>query len=147
MAELRSTLRITGVVNGKRINYSHTYTMEDVYDAGVHDTEFGGTQMYNNSGAGGSQIVFSQDTPNYLLMVNRSAFGASQARLISSGGDTNFNLVPNALVLLTGTLGITAPGSTITNIALNDLDGVVKGPINPLPIGTLSILAAFNAST
>ena len=147
MADLTSTITISGSVNGKRISFTHSYVMEDVYDVGVHDREDAGVTINTNNTGGGEAVTFSQDTPNYMLACNRSAIGVSLCNITSSGGSTIFILAPNSLVCLTGTAGLTAPGSIITNITLQDPDSISADNYPPMVPGRMSIFVAFNAST
>ena len=81
MANLVSTLTISGSVNGKKINVSHTYTMEDVYDAGTHDRSVLSVSpsIYSGDNPGGNEITFNQDTPNYFMIVNKDTHGVAKA--------------------------------------------------------------------
>ena len=53
MANLVSTLRIAGRIGNRSISFTHTYTMTDVYDAGLRNSS-GGT--FDTSYLGGNNV-------------------------------------------------------------------------------------------
>ncbi len=143
MADLTSTLTISGSVNGKKINVSHTYTMEDVYDAGTHDRSVLSVSpsIYSGDNPGGNEITFNQDTPNYFMIVNKDTHGVAKAVI----GTLELYLTPGMFFVLTGTAGLYLTTSTDTDFALVDVSGVTVEPVTPFPSGSIQLLAAFNA--
>lgn len=148
MAELVSTLRISGSVNGKKINFTHTYTLEDVYDAGVNDVEFDSAYILANaSTVGGTQVAFEQNTPNYLLAVNNDTVGTSILDITLTGGTTYIYLQPKCFTCLTGTQGISTGAASSTDIADESVTSITNTAIPPITGGRFSVLLAFNSTT
>lgn len=144
---MTSTLTIVGNVNGRKINVTHEYVMEDVYDAGVHFREGDTQTLMTSNTAGGEEITFSQDTPNYLMCSNASTFGVSRVDINGSSSVVGFYLPPGGLFCLTGRLGLVMATSSSTSITLEDVASVVPTSVPPMPPGRISLFVAFNAST
>ena len=74
MADLTSTIRITGTIDGRKIDFSHTYTLENIYDAGQRTYgSFGWTGPYvGTSPSRSAPPYYLQDCPTYLLLRNTS---------------------------------------------------------------------------
>ena len=75
MADLVSTLTMSGRIGTRTISFTHQYTLEDVYDAGQRVTE--GPASYNDyvsDGAndGNGPPTFIQFSPSYIMMVNEA---------------------------------------------------------------------------
>lgn len=144
MADLVSTLTISGSVNGKKINVSHTYTMEDVYDAGTHDREaLAVGNIYTGNTGGGNEICFNQDTPNYFMCVNKDTHGAAFVTI----GTVNLYLTPGMFFTTTGTAGLVLSTASATSISLSDVGTVYALPITPFPPGAIQLLVAFNGAS
>jgi len=149
MATLKSTLSIRGIVNGRSVNIEHTFTLEDVYDAGYHAREFGNQQyLITGNNAEGDAVTFTQDTPQYLLAVNRDTYGVDALRL---SGTTmvaiDFLMPPNAIMCIGGTQGIAYAGTSATSISLASLDTLHLTPLSMLPAGSTSVLVAYVGTT
>ena len=149
MADLTSTLTITGTVNGRSVSISHTFTLEDVYDAGSLDEEGVGREHLM-----AARLAFNQNNPNYLACVNKDAFGVTEMVFATSGSTINFTLNPGAIVCLTAAegTGLLLDTATGTGITLEDLatltsDNVHTGTGALLPFGRISTIAAFQATT
>ena len=149
MADLTSTLTITGTANGKAISITHTFTLEDVYDAGAVDEEGTGAEYFVD------QLLFNQNNPNYLMFANRDAAGVTAINLTGSGGsELNFVLPPGALACLTAAegTGLFLDTTTATGITLERLANMVSNPVTGatgalLPSGRINALMAFQATT
>jgi hypothetical protein len=149
MATLKSTLSIRGIVNGRSVNIEHTFTLEDVYDAGYHAREFGNQQsLITGNTSGGDPVTFTQDTPQYLLAVNRETYGVDALRLSGTTMvDIDFLMPPNAIMCIGGTQGIAYAGTSATSISLASLDTLLLQPLSQLPPGRTSILVAYVGTT
>lgn len=152
MSTLTSTIAITGTINGRSINISHTYTNADIIDAGVMSEE-GVGQQHLITGGDGANNSFVQTNPEYLAMVNKDAHGVTQMIMSTSGGDINFYLLPGTIAVLTSSpgTGIALATGTGTSIALGDLTSITSDPVTvngaALMQGRISSLAAFATTT
>ena len=153
MADLTSTLTITGTVNGRAVSITHAFTLEDVYDAGVVDDQETG-QTHVAPGGGGALTMFNQNNPNYLMAANRDACGCTQERISAGGNDHNFNLSPGQLFCLTAAegTGMVLSTSSATSIALDDVTAVELQPIitstgGLMQYGRINSLSAYQATT
>jgi len=149
MATLKSTLSIRGIVNGRSVNIEHTFTLEDVYDAGYHAREFGNSQyLITGNTSGGNAVTFPQDTPQYVLAVNRDTYGVDALRLSGTGiVNIDFLMPPNAIMCIGGTQGIAYAGTSATSITLGPLDTLELTPLSMLPSGSTSVLVAYVGTT
>ncbi len=148
MANLVSTLRISGRIGNRSISFTHTYTMEDVYDAGLRNSS-GGT--FDTSYLGGNNVnaeeyLYLQDTPNYLLMANTNPQFPVVFNITSASAPiAEFALAPGAFCILGavgGMLNLTnATGST----TLLDVGNVYGSGMPGFPSGTPAVFMAFNA--
>lgn len=152
MSTLTSTIAITGTINGRSINISHTYTNEDIIDAGVMSEE-GVGQQHIATGGDASNNSYIQANPEYLAMVNKDAHGVTKMIMNTSGGDINFYLLPGTIAVLTSSpgTGIALATGTGTSIALGDLTNITSNPVTingaVLMQGRVSSLAAFATTT
>ncbi len=149
MADLTSTLTITGTVNGRSVSISHTFTLEDVYDAGSLDEEGVGREHLI-----AARLAFNQNNPNYLACVNKDAFGVTEMVFTTSGSTISFTMNPGAIVCLTSAegTGLLIDTSTGTGITLEDLTFLISDSVEAssgaiLPFGRISTIAAFQATT
>ena len=74
MADLTSNIRITGTIDGRKIEFAHEYTLENIYDAGQRTH---GNWGYTGHYVGASPSTsappsYLQDTPTYVLLRNTS---------------------------------------------------------------------------
>lgn len=149
MADLRSTLTITGTVNGRAVSITHEFTLVDVYDAGVVDEEGTGASYL------GGEVIFNQNNPNYLMFANRDVSGVTQIALTGSGTSViNIPLNPGAIVCLTAAegTGLILDTTSATSIALEDLQSMESGqPVmatgGVLQYGRINALFAYQATT
>ncbi len=73
MADLTSNIRITGTIDGRKIEFAHEYTLENIYDAGQRTWgTFGWTGPYVGASPSTTPPSYLQDTPTYLLLRNTS---------------------------------------------------------------------------
>lgn len=73
MADLTSNIRITGTIDGRKIEFAHEYTLENIYDAGQRTwATFGWTGPYVGASPSTTPPSYLQDTPTYLLIRNTS---------------------------------------------------------------------------
>jgi hypothetical protein len=149
MATLKSTLSIRGIVNGRSVNIEHTFTLEDVYDAGYHAREYGNQQsLIVGNSTEGDPVTFPQDTPQYVLAVNRDTYGLDALRMAGTTMvDVDFLMPPNAIMCIGGTQGIAYAGTSATSITLASLDTLTLVPLSQLPPGRTSILVAYVGTT
>lgn len=143
MADLTSTLTITGVVNGKKILFTHEFVDEDVYDAGMHVQEGSGQRLLTD-GSGAGAIAFMQNSPAYLLATNKDTYGVSK---LVMGIGVNINLPPGGLICTTATQGLALSSSTDTDFVLDDLNTLTPDTVPGLPHGRAAIMVTFNNVT
>lgn len=150
MADLTSTLAITGTVGGRTINIQHTMTLADIYDAGVYREETVGTDHATMNGAGPNNS-YAQNSPNYLLLLNTDPHGLSDFDL--TGPNISIHMLPNTVAVLNATAGMALETNSNSSIALVDLDVLtsdsttgVSGGMS-VPVGRLVSLIAFTTST
>lgn len=153
MADLTSTVTITGVINGRRIAVSSTCTYEDIVDVGTtQDAAY--SPSYTTMGFGtNTALVFSQDCPDYLLAINRSTSEAAMLGLEISGGAATYllHLPPGGFAVLNQSAngeGMIMVDNSATNI---DLLEVQKAEAASIPtygfVCNIDILAATKATT
>lgn len=147
MADLVSTLRITGRIGNRSISFTHTYTMTDVYDAGLRNSSgaASSSSYLGGSNVVGEQYLYLQDTPNYLLMANINpqfpvvfnvtSSSAPIIEIICAAGSFCILGAVSGMVNLTN-----ATGST----TLLDVGNVFGNGLDGFPMGTPSIFMAFN---
>lgn len=148
MADLVSTLRITGRIGNRSISFTHTYTMTDVYDAGLRNSSGAASDAsyLGGNNVNAEQYLYLQDTPNYLLMANISPQFPVVFNITSSSAPiAEMVLVPGSFAILgavSGMLNLTnATGST----TLLDVGNVFCSSVPGIPIGTSAVFMAFNA--
>ena len=144
MADLTSTLSISGTVNGRRISIDHVYTMENAYDAGVHYREGVQGTLMTGDAPNGSAVTFVQDTPNYMLVANHSQYGVGECLMSLSGSQVSFMLPPGGLACLTGRLGLALATTSATSTSVEDVSSIVMNDVQPYPPGRLSLMVGFN---
>ena len=151
MADLTSTITITGIVGGKKIDHSHVWTIEDVYDVGTFDMDAPALSPSIGSGADGSE-TFKQDSPTYLFAANKSVAHSGLLHLTPTGAakEMYLMLLPGQFVILgehtNGTGLMNTSGSTTTTLLeiekvqfdkIADIGKVIKG----------AALVAYQATT
>ena len=147
MADLVSTLRITGRIGNRSISFTHTYTMEDVYDAGLRNSSGAASSAsyLGGNNVNAEQYLYLQDTPNYMLMANiNPQFPVVFNITSSSAAIAEIICAPGSFCILgavSGMLNLTnATGST----TLLDVGNVFGSSLQGFPMGTPSIFMAFN---
>lgn len=130
MADLTSTIAITGSINGRKINVTSSMTLEDIYDAGITIPDDAG-MAYSSIGFGGNDaaLSFTQDCPTYLFSANRSPSETAAVALENAAGtDVRYLvLAPGQFAILgeyTNGAGMVNASATATNITLQELNGV-----------------------
>lgn len=93
MADLTSTIRISGTLNGQKISVTSTMTLEDVYDTGMGQQGDTTDNMISAGFAAEGTVRFVQDTPTYLFVCSRSTCETSMVELVNTGATTSRYLV------------------------------------------------------
>lgn len=149
MADLTSTLRISGTINGRKIDFEHTYTIEDVYDAGTHIA----TQQNSDSSFGAEDAAatgvwgYLQDTPNYMLFKNDSRQWWQTFGLNNSTQYGAISIPPQGFAILhavTGAFNVTNASGETTLLDVEDI-GTASGYAPGSALGIPTIYLAFNA--
>lgn len=85
MADLTSTIKITGTINGQKISVTSVMTLTDIYDAGV--SQPGDSELsFSTIGFGTVKAAtFEQDCPSYLFVTNRSPSEPSLVKMTNTG--------------------------------------------------------------
>ena len=122
MADFTSAIRISGVLDGRTINVTHTYLVEDVDDI-FHITARASRSLQP------SYTGFEYDYPSYLLMINRSKAGEFVVKMEDSVGPTvmGTNLHPGEFCVLAPdtALGPFNVSSTATTTTYLDCDSIL----------------------
>ena len=101
MADLTSIISISGNVGGKSISFTHTYTMEEVSDAGaVFGATDGRTDGASPAQSGLRQIRTRSGEINFLTAQNKSTKVPSFIGLNPSGIGCALSLLPGQSVVL-----------------------------------------------
>ena len=144
MANLTSRIAIVGNVGGRGINFTHTYTVEDVYDAALRTS----SKAFNyDSLVGTDNVVPFQDTPNYLLLSNTHPQFPVVFGMATSGNTMKVVCQPNSFAILHATTALGILDTSNGTTALLDVSNVSGNALQGLSNGQASVLAAFNAST
>ena len=101
MADLTSNIRITGMIDGRKIEFAHEYTLENIYDAGqrTYGTWGWSVQYVAPFPSTSAPPSYVQDTPTYLLLRNTSV--NYPCRVNFDGiNDLDFWLWPGQTVIL-----------------------------------------------
>ena len=80
MADLTSTVTITGIVNGRRLSISHTCTVQDVYDAGLILSDNSGANPAAYAGTA-SNITLAQGSPSFIFVRSNTVSTPSLVQL------------------------------------------------------------------
>ncbi len=100
MADLTSNIRISGTIDGRKIEFSHEYTIEDIYDAGQRTYgNWGWTGPYVGVSPSTTPPSYVQDTPTYLLLRNTSLLYPTEVEFDGIAG-LLFWLWPGQTVIL-----------------------------------------------
>ena len=151
MANLTSTITITGAIGGRKVDISHTYTVEDVYDAFSRHTAANagsvGGFMSRQSDAG--TYGYAQNSPNYVFMANASVSGISVIDFSLSGPvSAGIVLMPLHFCILHGINGFMDVSGVSGNTAMRDLlDLGTSTGISGFQTGIPKVFAAFFATT
>lgn len=149
MSTLTSTITVSGTIAGRKINFSHEYTIENVYDAGQ--------RTYGNWGWSGPYVAeqlnslppaYLQDTPTYLLLRNTSSLYPSEVTITGISGFV-FWLWPNQTVIINSNTASSGTGNYTNGsgaTTLLDFEGVEFDNINTGNYGgSPYAMFAFNA--
>lgn len=146
MADLTSTITITGTINGRKISFSHTYTMEDVYDAG---TRLCG-QALNESNvlaneANAGTIGWLQDTPNFIALRNSNTQYWEKFILNTASPGIGLCLAPGQTAILNGTTGVGNLSNGTGSTTLRDVTEITTTTYTGQAHANPSVFVAFNA--
>lgn len=152
MADLTSTLRIQGTIGGRVVNFSHTYTISDVYDVALRSSGHAfnyDSFMGEEDGAAQTQNVFYfQDTPNYLAMAATHPQFPTVFNLETSGtNDVRLVCAPGAFVVLHANTAMISQNTTNGGTTLNDVENIGVNALQGFPNGQANVMAVFNAVT
>jgi hypothetical protein len=103
MADLTSIISISGNVGGKRIAFSHTFTLEDVDDAGAyHGGALGVGGAYDDGSGAAEDVNFFNGRLCYVLGQNISTLTQANLTLYDDGGPITIglNLFPGQFAVL-----------------------------------------------
>ena len=144
MANLTSVVRIIGNIGGRSINYSHTYILEDVYDVVQTSADPSAlTGSIANADDGGEANV-PQAGFDYLFFRNNSPQHCSGINLVATSETAG-------LICSPGQFGIMCSNETGeffgTNGTLINVEAISAAPIVNTCNGSISLLAAYTAST
>lgn len=149
MADLTSTIKITGTINGRKIDFEHTYTITDVYDAGTHiATQLNNDASFAAEDAAGTGVWgYLQDTPNYMLFKNDSRQWPQIFELGTNGQDCAISVPPQGFALLAATTGCCNLTNAAGNTTLLDVEQITTGNgyATGAGLGVPTIYLAFNA--
>ena len=155
MADLTSTISISGTIGGKSYKRSSVFTLEDVYDYGQATADDTLSAMasasFRSTNAAG--MNFSQDCPSYLLAANNSVSQAGMLSMNNPGGSKLMSLIlaPGQFVVLleyTQGAGIITTNTTASTSKLEEIDDANFGTI--ADIGKKikgALFVAFQATT
>lgn len=149
MADLTSIIRITGNIGGRTLNFSHTYTLEDVYDVVQTSADPAvGTGTIGNNEEAAQEAIMPQAGFDYLFFRNNSPQHYSGIGLNATSKSVQLVCSPNQFGILCSNASGETYGATATLPAtLIDAESVNGAPIVNTCVGSVSILAAYNAAT
>ena len=154
MADLVSTLTMSGRIGTRTISFTHQYTLEDVYDAGQRITE--GPASINNyvtDGAldGQGPPTFIQFSPSYMMLVNEASSMPMTFQLNNNAGpkEVSLSVVPKGFVILCepSTGGLFNRTAVANTSVLLDCDSVDPGLSAAMYTGIPSVLVAYNGAS
>lgn len=128
MADLTSTISISGTVGTKTISFTHTYTLEDVIDAGTYSADGNiGTGGIIKTGTGGGDAEFRPDEFSYCLAYNISQYPASLQLIDSDAGITVplYLLEGQFLITMAIAAGMFTYNVTATTSSLHQCEQVI----------------------
>ena len=154
MADLVSTVTMSGRIGSRTVSFTHQYTLEDVYDAGQRLSEV--VQATNNVLSDGDldgdgPPTFIQFNPSYLFLCNEAASMPMAYQLNNDAGSKaiTLNILPKAFAVLMepSTGGLFNISATATTSTLLDVDGVDAGTSADSYTGIPSVLVAYNGAS
>lgn len=148
MADLTSIITVSGNVNGRRVQFTHTYTITDVYDvASRASTEAAEVTNYADQGSVGGVIGYRQPGPNFMIGKNSSATHPVQVSLFNSATRIDIAILANQFFILAGDDGLFNVTSSGNETSLLDVDSISTAVVPGLSIGVPSVLMAFKAAS
>ena len=149
MADLTSVVRIIGTIGGRSINYTHTFTLEDVYDvvqASADPSAVTGSIGQNEEA--GQEAILPQANFDYLFFRNNSPQHCSGINLTATSDTAGLICSPGQFGILCSNATGEAFGTTATLPAtLIDAESISATAIANTCNGSVSLFAAFTAST
>jgi hypothetical protein len=144
MADLTSIVRILGSIGGRSINFSHTYTLEDVYDVVQTSADQASTTGSIANADDGGEANVPQAGFDYLFFRNNSPQHFSGINLVATSETAGLICSPNQFGIMcsNATGEFFGTGGTLINV-----ESVSAVNITNACGGSVSILAAYNAST
>ena len=150
MADLTSIIRITGTIGGRTLNFSHTYTLEDVYDVVQTSADPAGSTLgtIGNNEEAGQEAIMPQAGFDYLFFRNNSPQHYSGIGLNATSKSVQLVCSPNQFgILCSNATGETYGATATLPATLIDPESVSLTGVVGVCNGSVSVLAAYNAST
>ena len=148
MADLSSIITVSGNVNGRRVQFTHTYTITDVYDvasrASAEGTE---ASNYMESAGKGGAIGYRQNGPNYLIGKNSSAVQPMLISIFNSTDQVDVVLGANQFFIIAGDDGLFNVTGSTGETSLLEVDRVDALKVPGFSAGVPSVLMAFKAAS
>lgn len=153
MADLTSSIQVSGTINGKVFSFTHEYVLENVYDAGTLDRstfrEVDG--LAANAGVSGIGPMFPQAAPDYIFAKNSATSSPYGLTLNSDTGSisTTIDIHGNGFVIMPtpSTGGNFGKSATDTDFDLDDLSSLDMTSAGLGFTGLPSVLVAFNTAS
>jgi len=153
MADLTSTIGITGFVGNQSISWTSTAVVADIVDAGIRNDGNSGIlgQVGFDEGSFGSLSapLFEQLSPNYIMFKNDAATMPTNMKMWLTGGVKAVSLVvaPGgfAVIMDPNSIGLCDYSATDTDITLIGALTITNTDVAPGVIGILTALTALKA--
>ena len=149
MADLVSTLTITGTINGRTVTYSNIFTVEDIEDAG----DIVGTSAQNNVLSGGAAFPgdppsMDYSAPQFMVFQNTADSDRLQLTMTNNTGPVNavVHLNPGEMFILNKATdgGGFNNSATATTTTFLDLDNLACATVETTgPEGPYRVFAAY----
>jgi len=149
MADLVSTLTISGTINGKTVTYSNTFTVTDIEDAG----DIVGTSAQNNVLSGGAAFPgdppsLDYSAPQFMIFQNTSDCDRLILTMTNSAGpvDASVHMNPGEMFILNKATdgGAFNNSASATTTSFLDLDNLSCATVETTgPEGPYRVFAAY----
>ena len=153
MADLTSTITITGAINGRKISITSTCDYENILDAGIAQADdhqlsdtiigFGTTNAMN----------FAQDCPDYLFMVNRSPSETCVLQMQNAATTVDYRLLlpATAFAIISqyqNGAGIIMSDNSATNITLEEITKAQASTVDDIGfVCKADLMVAFQSAS